>query len=75
MLEFFNFVFHEIGTLADLCLALWVKYSADDILKYFFYFSQKIGFVMSCKVSPNETICTKCHYLFSSAELAQSDKG
>ena len=24
------------------CLACWVKFSADDLLKYFSYFSQKI---------------------------------
>ena len=46
-------------------LALWVKFSADDILKYFSYFSQKTGLDISCKLSPLETICMKCHILFS----------
>ena len=46
------------------CLALWVKFSADDILKYFFYFSQKTGYDISCKLSPKETICMKCQILF-----------
>ena len=32
--------------------ACWVKTSADDILKYFSYFSQKKGFHISCKLSP-----------------------
>ena len=47
------------------CLALDVKFSADDILKYFFYFSQKTGFDISCKLSPVETICMKYQILFS----------
>ena len=34
-------------------IALWVKFSADDILKYFSYFSQKTGYDISCKLSPN----------------------
>ena len=61
-------------------LALWVKFSADGILKYFSYFSQKTGFDISCKLSPffqktgydilcklspKETICMKCQILFS----------
>ena len=46
-------------------LALWVKFSADDILKYFSYFSQKTGFDISCKLSLKETICMKCQILFS----------
>ena len=34
------------------------KISADDKLKYFFLvFSQKMGFDISCKLSPMETIC------------------
>ena len=31
-----------------------MKNSADIILKYFSYFSQKIGFDISCKLSPGE---------------------
>ena len=54
------------------------KFSADAILIYF-YFSQKTGFDILCKLSPLETICMKCHILFpgkniinlSSTELAQ----
>ena len=41
------------------------KNSADNILKYFSYFSKKIGFDTSCKLSPKETICMKCQILFS----------
>ena len=48
-----------------LCLALWVKFSADNILKYFFYFSQKTRFDISCKLSPKETICMTFQVLFS----------
>ena len=39
------------------CLALWVKFSADNILKYLSYFSQKTDFDISCEI---ETICMKC---------------
>ena len=48
----------------SLRLALWVKFAADDILKYFSYFSQKTGFDISCKLS-KETICMKCQIQFS----------
>ena len=30
-----------------------------------FYFSQKIAFEISCKLSPKEIICKKCQNLFS----------
>ena len=36
---------------ASLHLALWVKFSEDNILKYFCYFAQKTGFDISCKLS------------------------
>ena len=42
-------------------IACWVKISADDILKYFSYFSLEVGFDMRCKLSP--TICMKCQIL------------
>ena len=45
--------------------ALWVKFSADGILKYFSYFfkqQNKTGFDISCKL---ETVCMKCQNLFS----------
>ena len=44
---------------------LSTQFSADDILKYFFLFSQKTGFDILCKLSPLETICMKCQNLFS----------
>ena len=58
------------------------KFSTDDNLKYFSYFSQKTGFDISCILSPMETICMKCQILMSgnnkknvtnlsSAEVAQ----
>ena len=46
-------------------LALSIKFSADHVLKYFSYFSKKIGFNISCKLSPVETIHMKCQILFS----------
>ena len=46
-------------------LPLGVKFSVDDILKYFSYFSQKTEFDILCKLSPMQTICKKCQILFS----------
>ena len=46
------------------CLALWVEISADDILKYFSYFSHKTWFGISYNLSPMETICMECQILF-----------
>ena len=46
-------------------MALWVKFSADNILKHFSNFSQNTGFDISCKLSLMETICMKCQILFS----------
>ena len=51
------------------CLVFWVKFSANDILKYFSYFSQKTGFDIACKVFPMETICMKCQFLFSGKNI------
>ena len=42
---------------------LWAN-SANNKLIIFSYFSQKIGFAISCKLSPEETICMKCQSLF-----------
>ena len=42
-----------------------VKFSADDILLYFSFFSYQIGIDILCKLSPVETICMKCQILFS----------
>ena len=44
------------------CLALLLKFSADDILKYFSFLLQKIGFNITCKL---ETVCIKCQILIS----------
>ena len=70
--------------MSELPLMLRVITSADNILKYFYLF-QKIGFDISCKLSPLEMICMKYQSLFSwqnkkilnlpSAELAKSGKG
>ena len=45
---------------------LTVTISADEKLVILFsYFSQSIGFDISCKVSPYETICMQFQSLFS----------
>ena len=45
-------------------LAYYEK-STDDILKYYFYFAQTVGFDISCKWSSKETIYMQCQSLFS----------
>ena len=46
-------------------LACWVKVSADNILKYFSYFSEKIGFDIPCKLCSYEKMCLEFQILFS----------
>ena len=41
------------------CFAIWVKFSADDILKCFSYFTQKTGFDISCRLSPLDPVFWK----------------
>ena len=43
------------GDYGQLTLYTLCKFSADDILKYFSYFSQQTGFDISCKLSPKPT--------------------
>ena len=43
-----------LGSAGQGLITCWVKNVADDILKYFSYFSQKIRFDISCKLSPKE---------------------
>ena len=53
------------GTWPTQRLACKVKIYADDSLKCFFLiFSQTIGFGISCKMSPKETLCMKYQNLF-----------
>ena len=63
-------------------LAIWVRITADNIFRNIVsYFSQKISFDISCRLSPSKIICMKCQHLFSrenkkhinlwSTELAQ----
>ena len=45
---------------------LWANSADYKVMIFFFlFFSQKIGFVISCKLSPKETFCMKCQILFS----------
>ena len=39
--------------------------SADEIDEILLIFAQKIGFDISCKLSPKKTICMKCQIPFS----------
>ena len=40
----------------------------------FYFFFQKISFDISCKLSPNETICVKCQSLFSGQDMKNISK-
>ena len=46
---------------------LWANSAVDKLTihVFFFYFSQKTGSNISCKLSHIETICMKCQSLFS----------
>ena len=54
--------FQNIIPFHNKCLK--IEYMADDILKYFSYFSQETGLDISCKLALIETICMKCHICF-----------
>ena len=49
----------------NLTLTTLMANSADGKLIVLFFFSQKLGFCISCKLSPKETICMKCQILVS----------
>ena len=57
------------------CLALWVKFSADNILKYvFLFFPENRFFNISCKLLSMEkiwleTICLNCQNLLSGKSM------
>ena len=53
------FIYH-----LTLCM-LGKNFSRQYLEIFFFYFSYKIEFDTSCKLSPKETICMKCQILFS----------
>ena len=43
----------------------WADSADDKMIFFFFNFFQKIGFDISSKLSPRETICMKCQIPFS----------
>ena len=45
------YILSKLNCFADITLIFWVKISVQKILKYFFCFSQKIGFTISWKLS------------------------
>ena len=51
-------IYHSLGKFS--------RRQMDDIFLSFFlyFFFQKIGFDISCKLSPKETICMKCQSIF-----------
>ena len=52
-------------TKIQLSVACWVKIIADNILKYFSYSLQKIGFEIVCTGKLSPTICMQYHILLS----------
>ena len=46
-------------------LSMLGKISSRQHFEICFFFSQKIGFDISCKLSPKETVCMECQSLFS----------
>ena len=42
---------------------LWANSATNKLMIFFLFFSQKIGFDISSKLSPKETICMKCQSL------------
>ena len=58
-----NIVLPISDPILELCML--GKNSADNILIFFLIFPRKIGFDTLCKLSPKETICMKCQFLFS----------
>ena len=55
----------QLGYISVLTFTILLAHSADNKLVIFFYFSQKTGFGISCKLSLLETICMKSQLLFS----------
>ena len=53
---------------------LWADSADDKLVKFFSYFSLKIGSDTSCKLSPNETICMECQILFSRKNKKKKSK-
>ena len=52
---------------ADLSFTnLWANSADDKLMTFFSFFSQKIGFDISCKLSP---ICMKCQILYSGKKI------
>ena len=51
--------------IVSLALSVLDKKIQQTSLNIFLIFSQKIGFNISCKLPPLETICMKCQILFS----------
>ena len=47
-------------------------FSADDILRYFSYFSQKIGFDIACKLSPRRQFACNVDAYFSEKKVKEN---
>ena len=54
-----------------LTLSMLSKNFSRQLFQIFFFicFSQKIGFGISCKLFPHDTICMKCQSLFSGKNI------
>ena len=53
-------------------ITLWANSADDKLMVFFLNFSEKIGFDISCKLFPEETICIKCWSLFPGKNIAKT---
>ena len=53
------------GVILLLMLSMLKKLSIQQFKIFFYYFSQKLSFDISCKLFPQETMCMKCQSLVS----------
>ena len=67
VLAFVELCFHQLHKHIRCCYLFDITLSTLGKIfsRRHFYFSQKKGFHISCKLSPMETICMKCQNLFS----------
>ena len=51
---------------------LWANSAAHTLMIFFLFFSEKTGSDISCKLSPEETICMKCQNLKNKENIMSS---
>ena len=64
--KFYRYVLVMIGIST---LTMLKAEPADDTFMGLFVLLQKVGFDISCKLSPKETVCMKCQILLSGKKI------